>query len=215
MSRLFKFLILLSVLTLSACVQTKPYDYTEFNLSNPKSILVLPPNNQSPDVLASDSVYSSVTYPLAENGYYVYPVAVVKETFLQNGISEPAEMHNVSLSKLKEIFDADAVLYIDVTDYGTTYLVIGNDTRVTATGRLIDINSGKLLWNGAATASSSENNSSGHPLAMLLSAIITQVIATSTNQAHNFSPMAMLRLVGPNIINGIPAGPRSPHYKAK
>lgn len=216
MPKLFKILAVLSLLILGACAQPQPYDYTNFNQSNPKSIVVLPPTNHSPDVLAMDSVLAQVSYPLAENGYYVFPVAVVKETFIQNGLSEPDEIHKVSLAKLKEIFGADAVLYMDITDYGTTYVIVGSDTRVTASARLVDMNNGKLLWNGSATASSTESGGvGGHPLAILLHALVTQIIVTSTNQAHSFAATTMYRLVGADMMNGIPAGPRSPHYQAK
>ena len=63
------------------------YDYTAYKQSRPRSILVLPPLNESPEVAASHSMLSQVTMPLAEAGYYVLPVALVDETFKQNGMS--------------------------------------------------------------------------------------------------------------------------------
>src|SRR5690606_13444840 len=56
----------------TGCATQTPYDYTNFMESRPSSILVLPPLNMSPDILATDSVLSQVTLPLAESGYYVY-----------------------------------------------------------------------------------------------------------------------------------------------
>ena len=56
------------------------------------------------------------------------------------------EMHGVSHQKLREIFGADAVLYLKVTEYGTSYQVINSDTRVAVSGELVDIRNGKLLW---------------------------------------------------------------------
>jgi hypothetical protein len=101
-------LVLLAAgLTTGCATQTKPYDYTAFKESRPASILVLPPINNSPDVAATYSMYSQVTYPLAESGYYVYPVTLVDETFRQNGLNNPPEMHEVTLKKLREIFGAD------------------------------------------------------------------------------------------------------------
>ena len=60
--------------------------------SRPTSILVLPPVNHSPDIKAGPSLQSQITYPLAESGYYVLPVAVTNETFQQNGVTEPADI---------------------------------------------------------------------------------------------------------------------------
>lgn len=150
--------ILVSIAT--GCAVQQPYDYTAFKESNPRSILVLPPTNLSPDVLASPSVYSQVTRPLAESGYYVFPVAVVNETFKANGLTEPDDIHQVNLNKLNEIFGSDAVLYMTVKDYGTQYQVIQSDSRVTVEAKLIDAKTGKHLWEGNATASSTEQSGS-------------------------------------------------------
>ena len=74
------------ILLLTGCVQkrSEPYDYSALIESKPKSILVVMPTNSSPDVKGSTSVLARATVPLAELGYYVYPVALVDETFKQN-----------------------------------------------------------------------------------------------------------------------------------
>ena len=120
--------VVLLAVVLSGCATQKGYDYTAFRQNRPKSILVLPPQNHSPDIKATYSMLSQVTYPLAESGYYVLPVAVVDETFRQNGLANPGEMHAVSPGKLRQIFGADAALYLDVQKYGTTYMVLTSDS---------------------------------------------------------------------------------------
>ena len=68
--------------TVTGCANNRqPYDYTAFKQSRPASILVIPPLNNSPDVAATYSMLSQVTLPLAEAGYYVFPVSLVDETF--------------------------------------------------------------------------------------------------------------------------------------
>ncbi len=96
MKRVLTFLAVAATLLLSGCAKQTPYDYAAFHESKPKSILVLPPVNQSPDVKASHSVLASATLPLAEAGYYVLPVAVVEETFLQNGLTNANDIRAVS-----------------------------------------------------------------------------------------------------------------------
>ncbi|GAA3538131.1 DUF799 domain-containing protein [Zobellella aerophila] len=200
--------------SLGGCVTPEPYDYSAFEQSRPRSILVLPPANQSPDIKASYSLLSQVTYPLAESGYYVLPVAVVDETFRQNGLVNPEEIQGVSVAKLHEIFGADAVLYLDVTEYGTTYMVISSDTRVTAEARLVDLRTGQLLWAGTATASSSEQESSsgGGLVGMLVQAAVTQIANTLTDKGHQVAGITSARLLSAARPNGILYGPRSPHY---
>ena len=68
-----------------------------------KSILVLPPINESPEEQASYSMVSQVTYPLAEAGYYVLPVSMVDETFRQNGMTTPHDIQQVSTAKLRDL----------------------------------------------------------------------------------------------------------------
>ena len=212
--RLLKLSLLLAAVLGTGCVSNQPgYDYTAFRRAQPRSILVLPPLNKSPDIKASNSVMSYVSYPLAESGYYVYPVTVVDETFRQNGLTLPEEIHTVTHTKLREIFGADTVMYIEITDYGTRYRVISSDTRVTATGRLIDLRSGDTLWVGSATASTSENQSSGGGgiVGVLVKAAIDQIVNTLSDQGHRIAGTTSQRLLSARP-NGILYGPRSPLY---
>ena len=125
--------LLFSLLLLTACATPQQnYDYTALRQSRPRSILVLPPLNNSPDMRATYSFLSTVTQPLAESGYYVFPVALVDQTFKENGLVNPGEMHQAPLAKLREIFGADATLYITVTEYGSTYRVLSSEVRVAA-----------------------------------------------------------------------------------
>ena len=117
-SRLFSGCCWPSAWALFAGCATKPgYDYTAFRDSRPKSILVLPPLNDSPDVNATYSMYAQTTLPWSESGY-VLPVTLVDEAFRQNGLASPADIQQVPLKKLREIFGADSALYIKVTHYG-------------------------------------------------------------------------------------------------
>lgn len=204
----------LSVLLATGCATTKPYDYGNFKAARPASILVLPPLNNSPDVAATYSMLSHVTLPLAESGYYVFPVSLVDETFRQNGLHNPPEMHEVKLQKLREIFGADAALYIDIKQYGTTYAVLASESRVTAEARLIDLRSEQVLWQGAATASSAEGrNSSGGLAGLLIQALVSQILESVTNQSHQVAGVAAGRLLSAGRPNGILYGPRSPNYQ--
>lgn len=190
-----------------------PYDYTAFKENRPKSILVLPPLNNTPDIDASNSLLAQTTYPLAEAGYYVMPVTLVAETFKENGMSQPAEMHSASAEKLREIFGADAAIYIKITKYGAVYTVINSVNLTTADARLIDLRTGKELWKGQATASSEEGKTQSQGvLGILLSAIVNQIVANVTDQSHRIAGVAAVRLLAAGSPNGILYGPRSPKF---
>ncbi|HHE6468908.1 TPA: DUF799 domain-containing protein [Providencia rettgeri] len=198
---------------LTGCAQPTKVDYTAFNQSKPKSILVLLPQNSSPEVQASHGLLSQATFPLAEAGYYVFPIAVVEETFKQNGMTNAGDIQAVPPTKLREIFGNDAVLYLNISEYGTSYQVISSDTRVTADAKLVDARTGTLLWSGSATASSAENNSSSNGIiGALVSAVINQIVDTMTDKSYAIAGVASVRLLSAGKPNGILYGPRSPKY---
>lgn len=210
-----KTILMASLISLVAgCATQKPYDYTEFKKSDPKSILVLPPKNLSPDVKASYSFYSHTQRPISEAGFYVFPITLVDETFKANGLTVTDDIHNVELNKLRQIFGADAVLYIDVKDYGTRFLILNSASIVTAEARLVDAQSGNLLWQGKATASSEEgSNNQGSLAVLLVTAVLKQIAGTALDQSHQIANMTSNRLFSPTMPNGILRGPRSTLYK--
>ena len=203
-----------AALLATGCATPTPYDYSAFKQSRPTSILVLPPLNSSPDVAATYSMLAQVTQPLAESGYYVLPVSLVDETFRQNGLHNPGEMHEVGVQKLHEIFGADAALYINIKQYGTSYVVLGSESRVTAEAKLIDLRSEQLLWQGEATASSAEGrSSSGGLVGLLVQAVVAQIVESVTNQSHPVAGITSTRLLAAGRPSGILYGPRSPNYQ--
>jgi hypothetical protein len=111
--------LILATLMLAGCATLPPKDYTEFRKSNPRSILVLPPINESTEVGATYSVLTTTTAPLAELGYYVLPVAIVDQFLKENGLTVPGEMQQAPLNKLHEVFGADAVMYMTIEQYGS------------------------------------------------------------------------------------------------
>lgn len=210
-----KFVISLTVVLLATgCTTVPPYDYTAYKQSRPRSILILPPVNNSPDVNATYSVFSQLSYPLAESGYYVFPAALVDETFKQNGLTATADIHAVAPAKLLEIFGADAALYVTITKYGSTYAVISSAVVVSANAKLVDLKTGALLWQGSATASNEEgqNNSNGGIAGLLITAIVKQIANNVMEASHTVAGITSQRLLRARPPNGVLHGPRSPDY---
>lgn len=200
---------------LAACAQpVRHVDYSAFKSAHPRSILVLPPDNSTTDVQASNSMMSQMTMPLAEAGYYVMPIGVMEETFKQNGLTTAGDIQQTSPAKLREIFGADAVLYSKITQYGTSYRVLDSVTVVSASAKLVDLKSGDVLWQGSATANSNEgNNSSGGGLiGMLVVAAIKQISNSLTDKSHDIAGVTSYRLLHAGPPTGLLYGPRSPKY---
>ncbi|MEQ6289609.1 DUF799 domain-containing protein [Vogesella sp. MAHUQ-64] len=205
--------LLAVVLLATGCATPKPYDYSAYKQSRPKSVLILPPLNSSPEVKASYGMLAQLSHPLGEAGYYVYPVAVVDETFRQNGLSAAGDIHALPVAKLHDIFGADAALYVEVKKYGATYTVFDSAVTVAADARLVDLRSGQLLWNGSAMASSAEQNNSnnGGLVGMLVTAVVKQIVHSLSDDSYQYAGIASQRLLTPRP-NGLLYGPRSPRY---
>ncbi|MBA1245505.1 DUF799 domain-containing protein [Pseudomonas japonica] len=206
--------VLALALLAGGCVPSKTVDYQAYKQARPRSIVVLPPLNESPDVKATYSMLAQVTVPLAEAGYYVVPVALMDETFRQNGVATAGDAHQLPPAKLQEIYGADAGLYITVSDYGTKYMVLASATIVTAHARLVDLKTGTTLWTGTASASSQENqNNGGGLIGMLIVAAVNQIIASSMDDAgYPIAGMTSGRLLSAGQPAGLLYGPRSPRY---
>jgi hypothetical protein len=218
MSKLMSIKLWLALSTFAlfaACAQpVKHVDYTAFKNTKPRSILVLPPDNSTTDVTASYSMLSQMTMPLAEAGYYVIPVAVMEETFKQNGLTTAGDIQQTSPAKLRDIFGADAVLYSHITQYGTQYRVLDSVTVVTASAKLVDLKTGDVLWQGTASANSNEGNNGtgGGLIGMLVIAAIKQIANSAIDKSHDIAGVTSYRLLHAGPPNGLLYGPHSPKY---
>jgi hypothetical protein len=184
------------VLLVAAGCKTAPYDYTAFHEHVPRSILVLPPINESTAVEGTFGYLSTVSKPLAELGYYVFPVGVIDELMRENGLPTAAEMHDVPLDKLREVTGADAVLYIVLHQYGSKFLLVSSQTKVNVTARLVDTATGTLLWDGMGFGTKDSNSAVGGLLTSVVSAAIAQAMNTKSDPAHGVSRSANKMLFG-------------------
>ncbi|NBV87052.1 MAG: hypothetical protein EBS01_12510 [Verrucomicrobia bacterium] len=202
-------LVLAFIFTGFGCAGQKK-DYTAFRTHHPKSILVLPPLNGSTSMDATYGYFSTVSFPLAEMGYYVFPVAVVDQLMKENGLPTAGEMHQIPLKKAEQIFGADAVLYIKVKQYGSKYIVLTSVTTVAVEAKLVDTRTGTLLWEHSALV---QQSSSGNDnlIANMITAAVSQVVNSKADYAHNFCPMAN-QLLFATPGKGLLFGPRHALY---
>lgn len=199
---------------LGGCATLPPYDYTNYRAHPPRSILVLPPLNESTAIEGTYSYLSTVTEPLAELGYYVFPVAVIDQYLKANGLPTPGEMHQIPLAKVAEIIGADAVLYVDLKQYGSKFELISSNAVVTVTAKLVDTRSATVLWEGSATAQNNSNsNNQGGFLGQLLAAAIAQAIGSKMDVSHGVCRLANAQLFNPEN-RGLPYGPYHPKHTA-
>ena len=204
--------LILSFIFVGCAKKPEIYDYSAFLESKPKSILVVMPTNESIDIKASAAMLANATMPLAEAGYYVFPVALVNDTFKFNGVYEANDIKNISLNKLETIFGADSVLYINITKYGTNYAILNSQTVVEAEVKLVDLKTQRKIWDKKVSVSNNSNNGNGGLIEMLISAAIDQIANTLNDAAYDMSMVASNTVFSTNCNNCILKGPRSPSY---
>ncbi len=201
----------LMLLAVAACGKSGPTDYGAYRAQMPASILVLPPTNQSVEVNAPYSYLSTITRPIAEAGYYVFPVAVVDAYMKENGLPTPADMHGVPLEKLDEVFGPDAVLYVDIEAYGQEYQLLSSAAVVRANAKLVDVDTGTTIWDGKINAAHSSGGGGSNLLVALIGAAISQAVGTTVDASHGVAVTANRKLFSGR--RGLLLGPYHPRYE--
>ena len=194
------------ILVLQGCMTQPDYHYAKFFENHPRSILILPPFNESTAVDSPVLFNTTVSQPFAEKGYYVFPVFLTQDILLDLGLSDEGLLKEAPLQTFKEVFGADAVLYITVKKWVTTYLIIQSAVSVQAEYKLVDTNTEEILWE--RTEMVTEGSGGGHPVAMLISAAAHALFT-------DYRPLA--RQTNLQVVSkenaGLPAGSYHPDYK--
>ena len=196
--------IMMSIL-LSACATAPTKDYSRFREADPRSILIVPVVNRSVCVDAPDYFLSTISRPVAERGYYVFPVNMVKRLMEDDGLSDANMVHDADPTRLAEIFDADAVLYVIIERWDARYLILSTTVTVEFTYYLRSGITGEELWRNHEIMQYQPSQTSGDPLVMLISAAVT---AALTKAMPNYIPLAQqanaMAVCTPH--KGLPAG---------
>jgi len=202
--------IIASVIGACTAPQLKK-DYTKFRAADPRSILILPVVNNTVDVDAPLYFFSTVAVPVAERGYYGFPVNLVRGVMNEEGLSDANMVHAADPAVLGGLFGADAILYITIEKWETQYLLISATTIVSFTYVLKSGRTGEELWRESATMHYSSGSSGGGGIAGL---IADAIVATIQKAAPDYMPLA--RQANRQAIwvpgKGLPAGPYSEDY---
>lgn len=207
----YSLLLISCALTLLSGCAVKPYDYTAFNATKPKSILVIPPTSDSTDINSTYTFLSTISKPLAERGYYVFPVAVIDTLMKENGLPTPGEMNNVPLEKIQAVTGADAVMYVNINQWGQKFQLISSVTIIDSDVRLVDAHTGTLLWDAKIQAQQGSSDGGGGIAGAIIGAIAEQIASAIVDKTYGLSAQTNTLIVN-NKTNGIPQGP---YYKAK
>lgn len=206
--------IVLAVGLLGACVvPPEKKDYTQFRAENLRSILIVPVVNNTVNVNAADYFLATIATPVAERGYYTFPINLVKKVMEEDGLADANMVHAANPARLGELFGADAILYISIDNWETRYIILAATTTVSFTYILKSGRSGEELWRESSTLSYSPSaqGGGGSPLATLIVMVVSAAIQKA---APNYIPLAKQAnaktVLTPGL--GLPAGPYHKEY---
>lgn len=208
-----KTLLTVIVILLTGCVaQPVKKEMSAFQAAAPRSILVVPIVNKSLDVDAPNYVLATLPVPIAEKGYYVFPVNTTKYLLEQEGFYEGERVHQQPPAVLAKLFDADAVLYVVINRWDAQYALITTTVTVEFEYRMVDRNGAEIWSESKKMQYQPQNSSSGPPLAMLVGALVN---AALTRAAPNYIPLTQAAnrqvfVLGPSAL---PDGPYLPQKK--
>lgn len=196
-----------ATLALVGCVNAPPKsDFSQFRSESPRSILVVPAINKSVDVNAPDYFLATIAEPLAERGYYVFPVNMVKSVLSDDGLSDANLVHSGDPHRLGELFGADAVMYISIERWDARYAVFSTSVTVELNYVIKSTHTGAELWKNHQIIVYTPQQSNQGGLAGLIANLVQAAI---TKAMPNYIPLARQANAQALTIKGtgLPAGP--------
>lgn len=207
-----KSLIILSlgmiVLSTTGCAPKQPKIITKGEAfpkmyeQQPKSLLILPPMNESTDAEAKDYYLTTVEKPFGMMGYYVFPTEIVSDVMKQEGIVNTEILYGMPLNKIQEYFGADAVLYTTIKKWHVSYIVIDASLTVSIESKIVSTKTSEVLWSYSGTVVQPLGTQTDNSLAGLLIKVVATAIATASADYVKYAHIANGRL-----LTALPVGP--------
>ena len=107
---------------------TRESQYAKLYEERPVTLLVMPPINNSTNVEAKDLLYTSISRPLVEAGYYVISPLLAMDILKAESAYDSENFFEAPLTAFKNYFGADAVVFSVIDSW--TKKGLGIQTRI-------------------------------------------------------------------------------------
>ena len=213
-SRLFlavSILIVIAGYSVTGCAPkaiTKGEEFPLMYEETPLTILIMPPMNESTAADAKEYYATTVQEILSHWGYYVFPYEISSDILKMEGIYDAELVHDIPLSKFREYFGADAVLFTTIKKWDLSYMVLSSTLTVSIDEELKSTKSDQTLWkyNGTVVVDLSGGSAGGGVAGLIASAVIT---AAQTAMA-DYVPYA--KQANYRALTSLPFGKYHPQY---
>ena len=133
--------IILATLVLASCGSTgltRSSLYPKMYEEKPVTLLVMPPINNSANVDAKELLYTSISRPLAEAGYYVISPTLAMEILKHESAYDAELFIDKPLKPFHDFFGADAVVFSVIDSWAKQGLGINTKIRYIIKSALTD-----------------------------------------------------------------------------
>jgi hypothetical protein len=206
MKRLFPIIALVAFVSSCGTANqvTRESQYAAMYDDMPLTILVMPPINNTSNVEAKDLLYTSISRPLAEAGYYVISPLLAMDILKAESAYDAELFIDKPLTMFRDYFGADAVVFSQIDDWAKKGFGIETKIRYiiksTASGEILFDRSCDLYLD-------LQQSSGGNSWISTLVDLAVSAISTATTD-H----IAAARKANYFIFRDIPRGKYSPMY---
>lgn len=108
---------------------TKESQYAKLYEEQPLTMLVMPPINNSANVEAKDFLYTAISRPLAEAGYYVISPLLAMDVLKAESAYDSENFFDAPLAAFNNYFGADAVVFSIIESWAKSGMGIHTKIR--------------------------------------------------------------------------------------
>lgn len=183
---------------------TRESQYAAMYENMPRTLLVMPPINRTTNVEAKDLLYTSVSTPLIESGYYVISPHLAMDILKAESAYDAELFIEQPLTQFKEYFGADAVVFSQIDTW--TKRGLGIDTKIRYIIKSTTTN--EVLFDRSCDLYLSfyQNNGSNNLLGMVVN------LAAAAIETAASDHIEAARLANYYIFSDIPRGVYSPDH---
>ena len=183
---------------------TRESQYAAMYKDMPVTILVMPPINNTSNVEAKDLLYTSISRPLAEAGYYVISPLLAMDILKAESAYDAELFIDKPLTVFRDYFGADAVVFSQIDDW--TKRGFGIDTKIRYV--IKSTTSGEVLFDRSCDLylDLEQNSGGSSALSQLIDLAVSAIATAATDH------IVAARKANYYIFRDIPRGKYNPNY---
>ncbi len=183
---------------------TKGERYSQFYEEKPGTILVMPPINNSTNVEAKDLLYTSISRPLIEAGYYVLSPNLVMDVLKAESAYDSELFIDGDMAVFNQHFGADAVIFSVIDTW--TKKGMGIETEIRYIMKSAHTNEVIFERSCDLYLSLQVNSGTGTLIGALVDLAASAILTAATDH------IVAARKCNYYIFNDLPYGKYSPSY---